>query len=109
MEAPLFAYHQHDIQLSLHELLAQLRSDDPKEFHPEISFLFQDQELYTDSEKCYVMAVQILLLFQENIDRKDLICPQKVVQLNVSLREGRLPSRKRPAELVWVAQTGAAA
>jgi len=38
-----------------------------------------------------------------------LICPQKVVQLNVSLRHDCLPSRKRPAELVWVAQTGAAA
>ena len=36
-----------------------------------------------------------------------LICPQKVVQLNVSLRHSCLPSRKRPAELVWVAQTGA--
>jgi hypothetical protein len=39
----------------------------------------------------------------------EVICPQKVVQLNVSLRHDCLPSRKRPAELVWVAQTGAAA
>jgi hypothetical protein len=40
---------------------------------------------------------------------KQLICPQKLVQLNVSLRHSCLPSRKRPAELVWIAQTGAAA
>jgi NAD(P)-dependent dehydrogenase (short-subunit alcohol dehydrogenase family) len=38
-----------------------------------------------------------------------LICPQKVVQLNVSLRHDCLPSSKRPAKLVWVAQPGAAA
>ena len=38
-----------------------------------------------------------------------VICPKKVVQLNVSLRHDCLPSCKRPAELVWIAQTGAAA
>jgi hypothetical protein len=38
-----------------------------------------------------------------------VICPQKVVQLNVSLRHSCLPSRKCPAKLVWVAQPGAAA
>ena len=38
-----------------------------------------------------------------------MICPQKVVQLNVSLRHDCLPSSKRPAKLVWVAQPGAAA
>ena len=45
---------------------------------------------------------QIRRIFQSR-----LICPQKVVQLNVSLRHGCLPRRKRPAELGWVAQTGA--
>ena len=48
---------------------------------------------------------QNIMLFEGKIQ----ICPQKVVQLNVSLRHDCLPSRKRPAELVWVAQTGAAA
>jgi hypothetical protein len=38
-----------------------------------------------------------------------VICPQKVVQLNVSLRHGYLPSHKRPAELIGIAQTGAVA
>ena len=38
-----------------------------------------------------------------------MICPQKVVKLNVILRHSYLPSRKPPAELVCVAQTDAAA
>ena len=54
-------------------------------------------------------TIKLLSSIENHYPHKQLICPQKLVQLNVSLKYSCLPSRKRPAELVWIAQTGAAA